>query len=177
MIVTELKIEGPKLIQPKLFRDERGFFLECYQQALYKKEGIDCHFVQDNHSYSKKGTIRGMHFQSSPGQAKLVSVVRGKIFDVVVDIRKDSPTFGKWEGVYLDGESHCQLYIPIGFAHGFCVVSDEAHVYYKVSSSYDPVTERGFRYDDPAVGIIWPILKPILSTKDRAAPLLREVIS
>lgn len=118
-----------------------------------------------------------MHFQALPGQAKLVTVVTGKIFDVVVDIRQDSPTFGKWEGVYLDGETHEQLFIPVGFAHGFCVVSETAHLLYKVSSLYNPDTERTFRYDDPFVGIRWPVSSPILlSNKDRNAPLLKEAL-
>src|SRR5262249_26316748 len=142
--------------------DERGFFKECYRKNRYADYGIECEFVQDNLSFSKAGVIRGLHYQSEPGQAKLVSVLQGKIFDVAVDIRPDSPYFGKWEGVYLDANQHEQLYIPIGFAHGFCVVSPEgAHVHYKVSSIYNAATEKTIRFDDPHVKIEWPTLKPV----------------
>lgn len=174
---SSLSLKGPKLIRPRVFHDERGFFWECYREPLYRAQGIEEDFVQVNHSFSKQGTIRGMHFQRSPGQAKLVTVIVGKIFDVVVDIRSSSPTFGKWEGVYLDDQAREQLFIPVGFAHGFCVVSSEAHVLYKVSQVYDPKEERGFRYDDPEVGIQWPVDAPSLSEKDRTAPSLREVLS
>ena len=158
MEIQELSLKKALLITPRLFRDTRGFFFESY------KEGPELpSFVQDNHSYSKKGVIRGMHFQVAPGaQAKLVRVAVGKIYDVIVDIRPNSPTFGKWEGVYLDDETHQQLYVPEGFAHGFQVVSDEAHVLYKVSTPYDPQTERNFRFDDPKVGIEWPLNEEIV---------------
>jgi dTDP-4-dehydrorhamnose 3,5-epimerase len=176
MDVTNLSLEGLKLIQPAIFADDRGFFTEHYRKPLYASHGILCDFVQDNHSYSKKGTLRGMHFQTAPGQAKLVSVIDGEIFDVVVDIRPDSPTFGRWEGVVLDGKKREQLFIPAGFAHGFCVTSESAHVFYKVSALYDPATEKGFRFDDPRVGIEWPKLDLLLSSRDQMAPLLHEVI-
>ncbi len=176
MDVAELSLEGVKRIRPKIFWDERGFFRETFRKPLYVAAGIDVDFFQDNHSFSKKGTVRGMHFQRSPGQAKLVTVVQGKIFDVVVDIRPTSPTFGKWEGVYLDGEVGDQLYIPVGFAHGFCVMSESAHVCYKVSAVYDAKEERGFRFDDPFVGIEWPVEAPLISERDRASPLLKEAI-
>lgn len=176
MEVRELSLPGVKLICSKIFYDNRGFFRETFRKPAYAQAGIDCDFVQDNHSYSKQGTIRGMHFQRSPGQAKLVSVVHGKIFDVFVDIRPDSPTFGKWDGVYLDAASGDQMLVPVGYAHGFCVLSDEAHVSYKVSNVYDPQEERCFRFDDPFVGIRWPIALPVLSDRDRTSPLLQEAI-
>lgn len=176
MKVETLSLNGVKLLRPKIFFDARGFFRETFRKPLYEQAGIPSDFVQDNHSFSKRGTIRGMHFQRSPGQAKLVTVMQGKIFDVVVDVRPESPTFGKWEGVDLDASTGVQLFIPVGFAHGFCVVSDEAHVCYKVSSVYDPLEERCFRYDDPFVGIQWPEANPLLSERDRASPLLSEVI-
>jgi len=173
MEIQELSLKEALLITPRLHRDERGFFFESY------KEGLDLPpFVQDNHSYSKKGVIRGMHFQRAPGaQAKLVRVAIGKIYDVIVDIRPDSPTFGKWEGVYLDDETHQQLFVPEGFAHGFQVVSEEAHVLYKVSTPYDPQKERSFRFDDPEVGIKWPLNESIVSQRDRNAPSMREAKS
>lgn len=175
MNIVELSLKGIKLILPRIFKDDRGFFLESYHLETYMKEGIDLAFVQDNHSFSKKGTIRGMHFQRSPGQAKLVRVIEGEIFDVVVDIRPDSQTFGKWEGVYLDGKSCKQLFIPVGFAHGFCVVSQSAHVLYKVSSNYNPDEEKGFRFDDSEIGIEWPESNPVLSTRDQESPFFSEL--
>ena len=176
MHITETDLQGVKLICPTVFKDDRGFFLESYRRPLYSTFGIDCEFVQDNHSFSKKGTLRGMHFQEMPGQAKLISVLQGEIFDVAVDIRKSSPNFGKWVGVTLSADRHEQLFIPVGFAHGFCVLSETAHVCYKVSSVYDPTQEREFRYDDPTIGIVWPIWEPLLSLKDRNAPYLHEVV-
>ena len=170
MEVIDLSLSGLKLIKPNVYRDTRGFFLETYQHKLYESFGITTPFVQDNHSFSQQGCIRGMHFQSFPGQAKLVRVGVGKIFDVAVDIRPDSPTFGKWEGVILDDQMHHQLFIPVGFAHGFCVLSPEAHVMYKVSSPYDPKYEKGFRWDDSTVNIEWPVKNPIVSERDQQAP-------
>ncbi len=174
--IISLQLPGPKRIRPCIFNDERGFFLECYRQPAYQELGIEERFVQVNHSFSKKGTIRGMHFQNFPGQAKLITVITGRIFDVVVDIRKSLPTFGKWEGVYLDGDTHEQLFIPVGFAHGFCVVSEEAHVLYKVSTIYDPKEEKTFLYNDPSVGIKWPVGAPLLSERDRQAPSFNEAL-
>jgi dTDP-4-dehydrorhamnose 3,5-epimerase len=176
MELKELSLSGLKLLRPKVFHDDRGFFKESYRKPLYESCGIDCEFVQDNHSYSKGGTVRGMHFQAKPGQAKLISVLEGEIFDVIVDIRPDSPTFRKWEGVYLKSDQHEQLFIPIGFAHGFCVLSDTAHVVYKVSSVYDPLEEKGFRFDDPSIAIHWPIANPILSPRDLRAPSFEEAV-
>lgn len=175
MQVSELKLEGLKLIKPKVFRDERGFFLETFQKSLFDVIGIQESFQQDNHSFSLQNCIRGMHFQSIPGQAKLIRVPVGRIFDVAVDIRPDSATFGQWEGVVLDDQDHHQLYIPVGFAHGFCVLSPEAHVMYKVSSPYDARHEKGFRWNDPDVGISWPVTDPIVSERDLSAPLFKEM--
>jgi len=176
MEVQELSLEGVKKIRLKVFFDDRGFFRETFRDAFYQQMGITESFAQDNHSFSKKGTVRGMHFQRSPGQAKLVTVMEGEIFDVVVDIRPESPTFGKWEGVYLNAADGDQIYVPVGFAHGFCVLSEQAHVCYKVSTVYDSLEEFGFRYDDPEVGIVWPIDEPLLSDRDRMSPLMREVV-
>lgn len=176
MQVQNLSLEGVKRIRIKIFPDDRGFFRETFRSSLYSERGVPTDFAQDNHSFSKKGTLRGMHFQRSPGQAKLVTVIEGEIFDVVVDIRPSSPTFGKWEGVDMKAEHGDQLYVPAGFAHGFCVLSDQAHVCYKVSSVYNPVEEFSFRYDDPEVGIIWPIAEPLLSERDRLSPWMREVV-
>lgn len=174
-ILTEIFPEVKK-IRLDAFADERGFFTEFYRKSLYADKGIDCEFFQANHSYSVKGTIRGMHFQSSPGQAKLITVIVGKIYDVFVDIRIDSPSFGKWGRCILDANEHEQLFIPEGFAHGFATLSDEAHLIYKVSSEFDPATERAFRFNDPEVGIDWPIERPILSSRDKKAPSLREAL-
>lgn len=176
MEVQELSLEGVKKIRLKVFFDDRGFFRETFRDAFYQQLGITESFAQDNHSFSKRGTVRGMHFQRSPGQAKLVTVMEGEIFDVVVDIRPESPTFRKWEGVYLNAADGDQIYVPTGFAHGFCVLSEQAHVCYKVSTAYDPLEEFGFRYDDPEVGIVWPIDEPLLSDRDRSSPLMREVV-
>jgi dTDP-4-dehydrorhamnose 3,5-epimerase len=169
MDVSDLRLAGVKLIRPTVFRDSRGFFLESFHAPRYRAAGIDVVFVQDNHSRSVLGTLRGLHYQSSPGQAKLVRVAMGRVWDVVVDIRPDSPTFGQWEGVYLDAEEHLQLFVPIGFAHGFCVVSEVAEMLYKTSNLYDPLTECSIRYDDPELGVPWPVREPVLSERDRRA--------
>ncbi len=166
-------LQGLKIIKPKSHPDSRGFLAEIYHERRYQELGISCHFVQENHSYSKERVIRGMHFQK--GQAKLITCVRGEILDVAVDIRPDSPTFGRYEAVVLSGDNHHQFFIPDGFAHGFCVISPEAHVIYKLSLPYNPEKEGGFRYDDPQVGIKWPILDPILSKRDCDAPLLKDL--
>ena len=174
MKLERVSLEGAFLITPDLIRDERGFFFESYQEMRYQELGIETPFVQENHSFSKRGTIRGMHYQSTPGQAKLIRVAVGKIWDVIVDIRRDSKTFGQWEGVLLDDLLHQQLYIPVGFAHGFCVLSESAHVLYKVSTPYDPKTEKGFRYDDPKVGIKWPMKGALISKRDQQSPYFHE---
>jgi dTDP-4-dehydrorhamnose 3,5-epimerase len=170
----ETRLEGPVFLEPVVHGDPRGFFLETYRKALLAELGVHDDFVQDNHSRSRLGVLRGMHFQ--PGQAKLVRCARGSILDVAVDIRPDSPAFGRWEAFELDDENHRQLYVPDGFAHGFCVTSDLADVVYKVSTYYDPAAEAGFRFDDPEVGIEWPTgIELQVSERDRQAPLLSEL--
>lgn len=175
MQVEEMQLTDVKKIVPKVFHDDRGFFYESYKEPLLKEKGLQSCFVQDNHSYSKKGVLRGMHFQK--GQAKLINVISGVIFDVFVDIRKGSPTFGKWEGVLLDASKRELLLIPDGFAHGFYVMSDEAHVLYKVSEVYDPKEEKSFRFDDKNVGINWPEGDKLVSGRDQNAPSFSEVFS
>jgi dTDP-4-dehydrorhamnose 3,5-epimerase len=174
MEIKELSIPDLLLIAPRLHRDARGFFIETYSEQRYQQAGIQCKFMQDNHSRSGHGTLRGMHFQTTPGQAKLVRVGLGKIFDVAVDMRPASPTFGQWAGVILDAESHHQLFVPVGFGHGFCVLSEFAEVIYKVSTPYDGATESGFAYNDPQVGIDWPIAVPQLSARDADAQTFAE---
>lgn len=169
MEVINLKLAGLKLIRPQVFGDARGFFVETYSAARYAAAGIDVTFVQDNHSRSVQGTLRGLHYQSRPGQAKLIRVIHGRIWDAVVDIRPGSPTFGQWHGTELDSETKEQLFIPVGFAHGFCVLSDAAEVEYKVSAPYDPQTECSVNYADPDLGVPWPIKQPILSARDKVA--------
>ncbi len=159
------------------FEDSRGFFLEASSIRKLSDLGIQDAFVQCNHSYSKKDVIRGMHFQSAPGQAKLVYVPIGSIYDVVVDIREGSSTFGQWESALLSQDVPSMLYIPVGFAHGFCVTSSEAHVFYWVSSYYDPATEKSFSYCDAEIKIEWPAQKPIVSTRDQTSPSFQEMIS
>ena len=169
MRVIDLELAGLKLVQPAVFGDERGFFLETYSAPRYKEAGIDVVFEQDNHSRSVKGTLRGLHYQSSPGQAKLVRVSVGRIWDVAVDIRPESSTFGRWYAVELDDEKREQLFVPVGFAHGFCVLSDFAEVQYKVSSPYDAKTECGLSYADPELNVAWPVTSPLLSARDQQA--------
>lgn len=177
MQVADLRLQGLKLITPKIFADERGFFFENYRQPLYAALGIDIRFVQDSTSFSKWGTIRALHYQSHPGQAKLVSCIQGKIFDVVVDIRPSSSTFGQWESIELDDQTHRQLFIPIGFAHGFCVLSQGALVHYKVSTVYDTTTECSIRWNDPSLKITWPIQNPLLSPRDEKSPFFHEAFT
>jgi len=170
----ETRLHGPILIEPVAHGDARGFFAETYRKGLFAELGMHDDFVQDNHSRSRRGVLRGMHFQ--PGQAKLVRCARGAIVDVVADIRPGLPTFGSWEAFPLDDETHHQLYVPDGFAHGFCVTSEIADVVYKVSTYYDPAIESGFRFDDPEVGIEWPAgIVFEVSARDREAPLLSEL--
>lgn len=169
-------LSGVTLVEPAVHGDRRGFFAETWRADAWPAAGVDATFVQDNHSRSKHGTLRGMHFQTSPGQAKLVRCARGAIFDVVVDLRRGSPTFGRWEGFELDDASMRQLFVPIGFAHGFCVTSDVADVVYKCSSYYEASSEAGIAYDDPALGIAWPLdVEPIVSERDASAPRLADV--
>jgi dTDP-4-dehydrorhamnose 3,5-epimerase len=168
------RLGGPVLIEPTVHGDERGFFQETYRRDLFADLGIDDDFVQDNHSRSRRGIVRGMHFQ--PGMAKMVRCVRGSILDVLVDIRRGSPQYGRWEAFELSDVNHHQLYCPDGFAHGFCVLSDIADVVYMTSAYWDPSREAGFAFDDPAVGIEWPAgLELDVSARDRGAPKLSEL--
>lgn len=176
MMVEQVRLSGPLIITPQLIRDERGFFLETFRRDRYRDLGVDADFVQNNHSRSVRGAVRALHFQLSPGQPKLVRVARGAVFDVIVDLRRSSPSFGQWESFVLDDVTHHQLYVPAGFAHGFCVVSDVADVVYLVGSYYDPATERGLAWDDPDLAIPWPTKHPILSDRDRRNPKLPELI-
>jgi len=175
MEIHSTKFNEVIVIDPRIFQDPRGYFFETFQAERYKENGIACDFVQDNLSYSQQNTLRGLHYQHPHGQAKLVSVVRGEVLDVVVDVRKDSPTFGQWEGVVLSAKNHRQLFVPGGFAHGFCVLSEDALFTYKCSDYYAPDAEHGIAWDDPDIGIEWPIEKPLLSEKDAHYPRLREV--
>lgn len=174
--VTPTAIPGVLILEPKRFGDERGFFLESFnQRAFNEATGLDVQFVQDNHSRSAKGVLRGLHYQLPPhAQGKLVRVVRGSVFDVAVDIRRDSPTFGQWVGVELSEDNHRQLWIPPGLAHGFLVTSESADFLYKTTDYYAPAAERGLRWDDPTVGIAWPLdgVQLIIAERDRQAPLL-----
>jgi dTDP-4-dehydrorhamnose 3,5-epimerase len=168
-------LDGVLLLEPAVHGDDRGFFVETFRANVWGELGIDVEFVQDNHSRSRRGTLRGMHFQTDPGQAKLVRCARGQILDVVVDLRRDSDTFGRWDGHELDDANQRQLWVPVGFAHGFCVLTEEADVVYKCSSYYDPATEAGIAYDDPDVGIAWPNLELLVSDRDRSAPRLADI--
>jgi dTDP-4-dehydrorhamnose 3,5-epimerase len=171
----ETKLEGVVLLEPRVFGDERGFFVETFSRDLWRELGVDVEFVQHNHSRSVGKTLRGLHFQTQPGQAKLVRCSRGAVFDVAVDLRRGSPTYGQWEGYVLDDETHRQLFVPAGFGHGFAVLSDVADVAYLLSSVYDPDTEAGIAWDDPDVGVEWPVDEPLLSERDKSAPRLAEV--
>jgi dTDP-4-dehydrorhamnose 3,5-epimerase len=167
--VIDLDLEGLKLIRPAIFGDDRGFFLETYNALRYAEAGIAETFVQDNHSRSIKGTLRGLHYQSQPGQAKLVRVTLGCVWDVAVDIRPGSKTFGHWRGIELDAEKREQLFVPVGFAHGFCVLSAAAEVQYKCSAVYDAKTECTLDYADPELAVAWPVQAPLLSARDQGA--------
>ena len=169
------KLDGVALLEPEVFGDERGFLLESFSAAGWAELGVDVAFVQDNHSRSREGILRGLHFQTEPGQAKLVRCARGRIWDVAVDLRRGSPTYGQWEGHELDDVAHRQLFVPVGFAHGFCVLSEVADVNYKVSSYYDPATEAGIAWDDPDVGVEWPVSDPQLSERDKNGPRIADV--
>ncbi|HEX4304459.1 MAG TPA: dTDP-4-dehydrorhamnose 3,5-epimerase [Solirubrobacterales bacterium] len=171
----ETKLDGVALIEPVVHGDERGFMLESYARGEWAELGVDVDFVQHNHSRSAKGTLRGIHFQTSPGQAKLVRCARGAIVDVAVDLRRESPTYGQWEAHVLDDSTHRQLFVPVGFGHGFAVLSDVADVCYQVSSLYDPATEAGIAWDDPDVGVDWQVDEPLLSERDKKAPTLSEI--
>jgi dTDP-4-dehydrorhamnose 3,5-epimerase len=171
----ETAIAGLVLVEPEVHGDERGFLVETYSERTWRELGVEASFVQDNHSRSGQGILRGVHFQLRPGQAKLVRCVRGRIWDVAVDLRRDSPTYGRWEAYELDDVAHRQLFVPVGFAHGFCVLSEQADVAYKLSSYFDPETEAGIAWDDPDLAIRWPVDEPRVSERDRSAPRLAEV--
>ncbi|PNH80591.1 dTDP-4-dehydrorhamnose 3,5-epimerase [Vibrio diazotrophicus] len=181
MKVIDTKIPDVKIIEPKVFGDERGFFMETWNQKRFEElvTGKPTMFVQDNHSKSKKGILRGLHYQTENTQGKLVRVVSGEVFDVAVDIRKDSPTFGQWVGEYLSAENKRQLWIPEGFAHGFYVTSDEAEFVYKCTDHYNPNSEESILWNDPKIGIIWPLkddIIPILSSKDtQGIPFVKSI--
>ena len=178
MNIETTDLPGVLIITPRVFKDVRGFFFESYNAEQVKARGIDTVFVQDNHSQSTRGTLRGLHFQLPPmAQDKLVRCARGTIWDVAVDIRAGSPTFGRWVGVELSAENFRQLLVPIGFAHGFCVLSDEAEVLYKTSAVYSAAHERGIAWDDPAIGIAWPLAEPLLSDRDRRAESLAAYLA
>jgi len=175
MNVSETSLPGVLLIEPRVFGDARGCFFEIWRADRYAERGMASDFVQDNFSLSRRGTLRGLHFQEPSAQAKLTSVLHGAVFDVAVDIRRGSPTFGRWYGVELSDANRLQLFIPAGFAHGFCVLSEAAHFHYKCSTYYRPEHEQAIRWNDPDIGIAWPIADPILSSKDAVAPLLGQV--
>ena len=169
------KLDGTVLLEPVVHGDARGFMVETYRRDTWVEHGVEVEFVQHNHSRSSQGTLRGIHFQTEPGQAKLVRCPRGEILDVAVDLRRGSPTYGQWEAHVLDDVKHRQLFVPVGFGHGFAVLSDVADVAYQVSSYYDPATESGIAWDDPDVGVDWQVSNPLLSERDKSAPRLAEV--
>ena len=171
----ETSLPGLVVIEPVVHGDERGFFVESFRASALAQMGIHDHWVQDNHSRSARGVVRGMHFALLPGQAKLIRCPRGAIVDVCVDIRRGSPTYGRWDAVALDDRGMRMLYVPVGFAHGYCVTSDVADVIYKCSDYYDPALEREISVSDPDIGIEWPVAMPTLSKRDREAPMLREI--
>lgn len=175
MEFRETKLSGVLIVEPDVHRDDRGFFLESFRQDKYVAAGIDLPFVQDNHSRSVRGTLRGLHAQWRKPQGKLVRVLFGEIFDVAVDARLGSPTFGQWVGATLSSENHHQIWVPPGFVHGFCVISEVAEVEYKCTDLYDPGGELGVIWNDPDIGIEWPTDQPVLSAKDAASPRLRDV--
>jgi dTDP-4-dehydrorhamnose 3,5-epimerase len=174
MKFIETSLPGCVVIEPQVFGDARGFFYESYNEAKYREAGIDRRFVQSNVSRSARGVLRGLHYQWPHPQGKLVSVLEGEVYDVAVDIRRDSPTFGKWAGVMLTAENHRHFWIPEGFAHGFCVVSEHATFAYQCTDLYDAKADGSIRWDDPTIGIDWPVSEPLLSEKDREAPLLAK---
>lgn len=175
MEIIKLNLEGALIIEPDVYSDDRGYFLETYQEKRYRKCGIDVTFVQDNLSFSTKGTLRGLHFQYPHSQAKLVKVLQGEVLDVILDIRHNSPSFGCWDGICLSEENHRQLFVPEGFAHGYCVLSNKAIFTYKCSDFYRPEYEKGILWSDPEIAIDWPIKTPTLSEKDGQYPLLKDI--
>lgn len=176
MDVLETRLPEVLVFAPEVRRDARGYFVETFRASWLEQAGIQAEFVQENQSLSRRGVLRGLHFQWPGAQGKLVRVARGRIFDVAVDVRRGSPRFGAWVGTELDGDAHRQVWIPPGFAHGFCVLSDEAEVVYKCTAYYDPAAEAGVRWNDPALDIAWPDIGPYaLSAKDEAQPLLSDL--
>jgi dTDP-4-dehydrorhamnose 3,5-epimerase len=178
MRVLPTKLDGVVLLEPDVHGDERGFLVETFRRDSWAGAGVDVEFVQHNQSRSARDTLRGLHFQTAPGQAKLVRCPRGEVFDVAVDLRRGSPTYGQWEGHVLDDTAHRQLFVPAGCGHGFLVLSEVADVAYLLSSTYDPATESGIAWDDPGVGVEWPLPEgadPLLSDRDRSAPRLADV--
>lgn len=175
MNITRFEIEGLLLIEPKVFGDARGFFVESWNERRYREAGIAGAFVQDNLSFSRGGTLRGLHFQNPAAQGKLVYVLQGEVFDVAVDIRRSSPTFGRWHGVTLSGENKRQFFVPPGFAHGFAVVSETALFAYKCTEFYAPQNEATIAWNDPDIGIQWPMVNPVLSEKDQRGQRLKDV--
>lgn len=177
MNIIECNIRGPLIIEPKVFGDDRGFFLESWNAQVFAEAGLDLTFVQDNHSRSQKGVLRGMHFQNPSPQGKLVRVVRGAVFDAVVDLRRSSPTFGKWTGVVLSAENKRMFWVPEGFAHGFLTLEDDTDFLYKCTTPYAPQNEASLAWDDPAVDIEWPLdgIEPKLSAKDAVGVPLADV--
>jgi dTDP-4-dehydrorhamnose 3,5-epimerase len=174
MEFIQTEIPDVILVKPSVIKDHRGFFMELYHIEKFSMGGIDCTFVQDNHAKSIQNTLRGLHFQVNFPQAKLLRCLKGKVFDVAVDIRKNSPSYGKWVGEELSEENKYQLFIPEGFAHGYYVLSETAEITYKCSEVYHPEDEQGFRWDDPEIGIEWPETEPILSRKDQLLPFLKD---
>ncbi len=175
MNLIQTRLPGVVVLEPRVFRDDRGFFVETWNRARYAEAGLPADFVQDNLSGSAPGVLRGLHYQHPAGQGKLVRVLRGEVFDVAVDIRAGSPTFGRWAGFVLSAENGRQLYVPEGFAHGFVVTSDGALFSYKCTAPYDPPSEGSILWDDPDLAIAWPVRSPVLAAKDRDAPRLRDV--
>ena len=175
IMVAPTTLDGVVVVEPKVFPDERGFFMESFNARHFATAGLPTEFVQDNHSRSTRGVLRGLHYQYPTWQGKLVRCLVGEIFDVAVDIRRASPTFGQWFGIVLSAENKKQLYVPAGYAHGFCVLSDVTEMAYKCTALYVPADDAGLRWNDPAIGIEWPIQDPILSAKDSDAPMLQEI--
>ncbi len=176
IMYIKTKLPGVLLVEPKVFEDSRGFFMETFHQQKYAEAGIDHAFIQDNYSHSTQGTLRGLHYQLKHPQGKLIYVITGEIFDVAVDIRQGSPTFGQWVGQYLSDQNKRQIFIPEGFAHGFCVISETADVLYKATDLYNPDDEYGVLWSDPDIGIDWPVEVPIVSDKDKQYPRLRDAL-
>ena len=175
IVVTPTALDGVVVVEPKGFPDERGFFLESFNARHFAAAGLPAEFVQDNHSRSTRGVLRGLHYQYPAWQGKLVRSLLGEIFDVAVDIRRASPTFGQWFGTVLSADNKKQLYVPPGYAHGFCVLSDVAEMAYKCTALYEPADDAAVRWNDPQIGIDWPISSPVLSAKDNEAPMLKEI--